>query len=58
MMIEVRTDASNCSYPLGSWTDKYCYQYENADTGYIYGGEAYAKQGFFNDKFVLGANMM
>lgn len=58
MMIEVRTDASNCSYPLGSGTDKYCYQYENADTGYIYGGEAYAKQGFFNDKFVLGANMM
>lgn len=56
MMISIRTDASKCSYPLGSGTNQYCLQYQNVDNGYSYGSEAFVKQGFFSDKLVLGAN--
>ena len=56
MMIPVRTDGTRCEAPTTSNGQTYCYQYQNADTGYIYGGEAFVKQGLFNDKLVLGAN--
>lgn len=56
MVITVRTDGTKCDTPSGSGASTYCYQYQNADVGYIYGGEAFVKQGLFNDKLVLGAN--
>lgn len=53
----LRVDSSLCSNPRQPTGETpFCYQYQNVDDGYSYGGEAYAKQGFFNDKFVLGAN--
>lgn len=55
-MISAFTNGSKCESPFTSDGVSYCYQYQNADTGYIYGGEAYAKQGFFSDKLALGAN--
>lgn len=54
MMISTYVDKSECEAGRDS-TATYCLQYQNADTGYIYGGEAYAKQGFLGDKLTLGA---
>lgn len=56
MMISTYTDGSQCENPFTSGGNSYCWQYQNADTGYIYGGEVFIKQGFWADKFVLGAN--
>lgn len=52
----IRVDKSLCSTPAGTGANTYCYQYQNVDNGYSYGGEVFVKQGFFADKFVLGAN--
>ena len=54
MMISTYVDKSECEAGRDG-TATYCLQYQNADTGYIYGGEAYAKQGFLGDKLTLGA---
>lgn len=51
-----RVDSSLCSAPNGTAPNQYCLQYQNVDRGYSYGGEVFAKQGFFGDKFTLGAN--
>lgn len=51
-----RVDSSLCSAPNGTVPNQYCLQYQNVDSGYSYGGEVFAKQGFFGDKFTLGAN--
>ncbi len=48
-----KADTTLCSNPSTSGT---CTLYDNADGGYSYGGEIYAKQGFFGDRLVLGAN--
>lgn len=44
-----------CTNPTQNATTDVCIFYMNADQGYSYGGEIYAKQGFFNDKLTLGA---
>ena len=52
MIITTRdTDTTKCLNP----TSGYCYYYQNADAGYSYGGEFFARQGFFDDKLTLGA---
>lgn len=51
-----RVDSSLCSVPSGTAPNQYCFQYQNVDRGYSYGGEVFAKQGFFGDKLILGAN--
>ena len=50
-----RVDSSLCSTPSGQAPNQYCLQYQNVDSGYSYGGEAFVKQGFFSDKLTLGA---
>ena len=49
MIVTTQVDSSLCD-------DTTCYQYENAKDGYSWGGEAFVKQGLFNDRLVLGAN--
>ena len=51
-----RVDSSLCSAPSGTAPNRYCLQYQNVDRGYSYGGEVFAKQGFWGDKLILGAN--
>lgn len=51
-----RVDSSLCSAPAGQAPNQYCLQYQNVDRGYSYGGEVFAKQGFWGDKLILGAN--
>ena len=55
MLISVQVPVTECEAGQAG-TSTYCYQYQNADTGYIYGGEFFVKQGLFNNKLVLGAN--
>lgn len=52
MIVTSFVDKTLCNNPSSNG----CVQYQNARDGYSVGGEIYAKQGFWGDKFTLGAN--
>lgn len=56
-IITTQVDSTLCAMPVsGSNGNSYCYRYENAKDGWSVGAEVSIKQGFWDDKLVLGAN--
>lgn len=59
MIVTAWVDGSLCASPItnnNGTPTTYCYRYENVKNGWNVGAEASIKQGFWDDKLVLGAN--